>query len=727
MKPVSFPMLFTLLLLSIVWAPPALLAQDHHHCGTMEYNKRHHTARFEQWLQRKIGQKQARVQATHDEGEIYRIPVVVHVVHQGEPVGNESNISFEQIADQIRILNEDFRRLNADTVNTSEIFRPVAADSRIEFVLARQDPQGLATNGVVRVEGRSEGYGINDPALLGTLTQWDPNLYMNVWVTTIAGAGFLGYAELPISDLPGLDEEPNNPLRDGIVIDYRNFGSISTGVLRNANRFGRTATHEVGHYLGLRHIWGDGGCGVDDFVEDTPEQEADYPGCPIEPESCGSRDMSENYMDYTNDNCMNIFTGGQKLRMRTVLENSPRRQTLLNSPGLEAPVPVLNNASITQVVSPKASVCDGSIIPSITVRNTGQNNINSLLAEVRVQGVIVSETEFTLDLAPEATQELTFSALPSELSLVPGTVYEASFNITKVNRTDDENAFGNQETVSFFIPQRDEIPLVEEFRAGGSDSFYDKSVIINPDDQTTWALRDTPSDTDPSNRSLFINFFEYEVQGERDFLYGPTVDLSSLSTATASFKVAYAPFADANFDTSQDGLLVGISTDCGASIDNIVYRKFGEELATDSVTDNVFVPTTAADWREEVISLDAYLGEPNVQLVFIGVNDYGNNLYLDDIEFFVTEYDLLQPAENSFSIEPNPIKNNQLEIEFNLPEQDDVTVGIYSAGGKLLSEYLVPSVLNQTYTFNLAGAPAGVYLVRAVSPTLNDAQRFTLY
>ena len=715
----------TLFLYLWITCLPESQAQDSR-CGTVPYTQSRKQVRFEQWLQDKITQKQANTLRSSVDEPIYRIPVVVHVVHRGEAVGVGSNIPLAQIEDQIRILNEDFRRLNPDTVDTPDIFLPVAADTRIEFVLARQDPEGFPTNGVVRVEGNQNNYGLEDAALLSALSQWDPNRYMNIWVATLRG-GVLGYAQLPVSPLPGLEGSSNNADTDGVVIDHLSFGSI--GSLRDRYNGGRTTTHEVGHFLGLRHTWADdeGSCEFDDFVEDTPPQADSYNGCPVEASSCGSPDMYDNYMDLTDDACMNIFTEGQKLRMRTVLENSIRRTSLLTSPALEAPVPIPNDASISRIVTPQSSECSPDINPRITLFNSGTNTITSVTAAFGIQQELVEEATFELNLAPGASQDLAFSSLSSNVGLNPGILYEASFTITEVNDVVDDNPLGNNRSVDFIIPQEDEVPLVEDFESEANDTFFEKSIIRNPDSRITWEQRDAPNTGDPNNQALYINFYEYAgLEGERDFLYSPTLDLRGIPAAVLSFRVAYAPYTNEDSFASQDGLLVGVSTDCGATIDAIIYDKFGNNLATQPAQESPFVPVNEDDWREEILSLSDYLGEPNVQLVFIGVNDHGNNVYIDDIEFFVTEYDSLRPPESSFSIEPNPVENNQVQVEFNLPFSDDVTIAIYSMQGSLIGQYAFPNTLNQTYTIDMGGRPTGVYVLRVFSRTVSGGKQFIL-
>ena len=299
---------------------------------------------FEQWLSSKALNSQT------FSDEIYRVPMVVHVLNQGEPVGEGTNISYEQIFSQIRVLNEDFRRKEGTRgFNTN----PDGGDARIEFVLAKTSPDGLATDGIVRVDINSK-----EPPPFGGMIAlgayysiWDPNDYLNIWVLPAPIDILLGQARFPVSDLPGLEGENDFiipgidtlngiPVEqiDGIAINTYHFGETN---LNSKYNLGRTGIHEIGHFLGLFHIWGsgaEGSCVADDYCDDTPPTNSRTGGCPDNKLACdGSRAMIENYMDYTDDECMNIFTNDQILRMRTVLENSPRRKSLLTSKGLFPP------------------------------------------------------------------------------------------------------------------------------------------------------------------------------------------------------------------------------------------------------------------------------------------------------------------------------------------------------------------------------------------------------
>lgn len=270
---------------------------------------------------------------------IYVIPVVVHVIHNSKNnfIGgvNNRNISDEQIHSQIAVLNEDFRKMaGTHGFNTN----PVGADTRIQFCLAQYDPDGRSTTGIIRVYNKKPSFHYEmDDVELKKLSYWPSDQYLNIWVTNITGK-IIGYAQSPGgAGIPGAPFYDGSEFTDGVVIDYTTFGRL--GSLNKSYNLGRTATHEVGHWLGLVHIWGDSYCG-DDFVEDTPTQEwhADSTEtlCDVRYTECSGVQipkMYENYLDYTVDKCMNIFTQGQKERMRRFLEVSPRRRKLLESSG----------------------------------------------------------------------------------------------------------------------------------------------------------------------------------------------------------------------------------------------------------------------------------------------------------------------------------------------------------------------------------------------------------
>lgn len=315
---------------------------------------------FERWMQSE--QLRSRGQAAR---QVVTIPVVVHIIHNGEEIGTGNNLSDAQVMSQIEVLNQDFRRMNADAANTPSDFLPVAADSEIEFCLATVDPFGNPTNGINRINGGQDFYSMSDfEGGLKQSTIWHPFYYFNIWVAPLNG-GLLGYAQFP--DASGLDGMPvsgGSAATDGIVVNALSFGV--GGSTQPPYHLGRTATHEAGHFFGLRHIGGDGSCAVDDFVDDTPVQNGQnltsfpctYPGDNDCDEGPGDLpDMFQNYMDYTDDTCMNLFTQGQKARFDVVLANSPRRKELLNSQVCQGIAP----PDTFEIPVPENDLCAGAL------------------------------------------------------------------------------------------------------------------------------------------------------------------------------------------------------------------------------------------------------------------------------------------------------------------------------------------------------------------------------
>ena len=241
-----------------------------------------------------------------------RIPVVVHVVSRTAA----ENVTQAQIDSQIDVLNKDFRKKNSDTGSVPAVFQSLVADARVEFALATTDPNGNPTNGVTRRTTTVNGFGSDDAVkrnATGGTDAWPADRYLNIWVCRLAG-GLLGYAQFP----------GGPAATDGVVITHTAFGT--TGTAAAPFDKGRTATHEIGHWLNLRHIWGDdaSACSGSDFVDDTPNQASANTGKPTFPHiSCSNGpngDLFMNYMDYVDDAAMFMFTTGQVVRMQAALD-----------------------------------------------------------------------------------------------------------------------------------------------------------------------------------------------------------------------------------------------------------------------------------------------------------------------------------------------------------------------------------------------------------------------
>lgn len=319
-----------------VQGPEQCATMENDRLNRLKFPERGTLEAFETFIQERIRQMELDRAAGRTQAGVLTIPIVVHVVHNGEAIGSGTNISQAQVQAQIEVLNEDFRR-KPGTRGYND--NPVGADIEIEFCLSSVDKNGnvMAEPGIHRYDGNQPDWTRDEiENKLKPNTYWDPNKFYNIWTVKLAAenANLLGYAQFPDqSGLPGLQEQGGPAATDGVVVRYQSFGSAEKGnfpVMEAPYNKGRTLTHETGHWLGLRHIWGDGNC-AEDFVSDTPPASGPSSGCPVGRISCGVVNMVQNYMDYSEDACMNIFTMGQKNRMLAVMEVSPRRKTLIQN------------------------------------------------------------------------------------------------------------------------------------------------------------------------------------------------------------------------------------------------------------------------------------------------------------------------------------------------------------------------------------------------------------
>ena len=565
--------------------------------------------RFESWLNHLQSQKASRI----DQSDVYTIPVVFHVVHSGEEEGTGVNIADERILQQIEILNEDFRRTNADTIDTPEEFKGFAADIGIEFVLAKQDPEGLPTTGITRTQGLLTEYNQLEFSILKSVICWPTEDYLNIYVANISG--LIGWARFPFTNLAGISELSTTT--DAVILDYEFVGiNDNTGSFAS---FGRTATHEIGHFLGLRHVWGDGNCEADDFCSDTPASRFNYSGsCPSSQEtSCNSSDMYSNYLYFTDDACMNLFTQCQRDRMRLVLENSPRRASLLSSPALLEPAMVNNDLGILSITEPLSGSCETEITPSILVRNYGTNTISQFAVQMQIAGVPVETINASSDLQVGQTTTVNFTPI----TLIEDEI--VTFSITSVNGSSDGNNINNTGTVTVSNGSDGSLPYVLDFEEG-FDNFSNKGT---PDlRQVEQVFNDTAN-----NHALKFAFFnEEQAFGETQYVILPNINLQGLSSAVLEFDYAYGT------ETGQekDGLIVALSTDCGTTFppQNYFLRGFSEQLVTTTRTiTGEFAPLNDSEWNSISFNISNFLTIPDVRFAFLGVNGSGNNIYLDNI------------------------------------------------------------------------------------------------
>jgi hypothetical protein len=431
-------------------------------CASTEYEKflqesdpkRMTDAQFEAWVNPLIEQYKALQTVSSESGGIITIPVVVHVIHNGQAVGTAPNITDSQVLSQITVMNNDFRRLaGTPGFNTNA----VGVDTQIQFALAKQDPNGNPTNGIDRVNlcQASWSTGAIDSTVKPT-TIWDPTLYLNMWSVNFTDGSLLGYAQFPnASGLAGLNASGGAANSDGVVANYSTFGSKNyndgTFILNAPYNEGRTMTHEVGHWIGLRHIWGDGNCSVDDFCADTPNAGAANFGCPTGTNSCTGignpgNDMIENYMDYSDDACMNIYTQNQKDRMVVIMNNAARRVTLKTSQK-DVAIPLFANDAEVKLEA-SCAAAGGSCTSGtqatqrVILYNRGTSTLTSASLSYNINGGTNTTYPWTGSLASNK-----FAVI--EMPVVSPVVGTINVSVVNANGVTDQRATNNAASIAF--------------------------------------------------------------------------------------------------------------------------------------------------------------------------------------------------------------------------------------------------------------------------------------
>ena len=557
--------------------------------------------------------KQANINARM-ESVVYTIPVIVHVVHNGQAIGVGENITAAQVQSQIDVLNEDFRRKTGTSGFNSN---SVGSDVEIEFAPALFDPTGklLVEPGIHRVNSGRNSWGIRTDIenTLKPQTIWDPNSYFNIWTLKYGGAMIdnLGYAQFPsLSNLTGLEQNGGLAATDGVVCRYNAFGRV--GTIYTPYDKGRTVSHEVGHWLGLRHIWGDvtNQCShPQDYCDDTPKAKKPNFGCPTGTNSCifylgfgDGPDMIENYMDYTDDACMNTFTQNQKTRMRSVMEVSPRRKELLSST-----VHISTNKPLTFFDADKETVCSGS---AITFSDSSKN----------------TPTSWRWDFFNSSGSNVgTFNTKNVSITFNSAGVYDVRLISTNLAGKDTllKPNYINVVSNTFL-----NFPFNETVEG---TSTFPNWIFYNPDKDITWSETSKASANGTGTWSLVFDNYNATVDlgGKIDAMITNKLNLSTNQNVLLSLDVAYAQFSQQYNDT----LVLYYSVDCGETFTPFWF-KGGSDLATAPNTTSAFIPTSS-QWKTEQISLNFLNGFSSVYIAIANISGWGNNLYLDNVKFTI--------------------------------------------------------------------------------------------
>lgn len=685
---------------SLLIMPFIAKAQDR--CGTMglleqrfkldpalkqKFNARE--ASFQEMVRQRIASRKS-LKA----GELVTVPVVFHIVSN-----NQSMITDAQIKAQLDTINKDYAGLNAGSARIPAYFKSLFGQSGIQFILAQRTPNDEPTPGIIRYNTSQNSFNYQSDfvkhAAMGGADAWDTDSYLNIWVCNLSN-DILGYATFP-----------NDGAKDeqGVVISY---GSLPGGSAVGYNA-GKTLTHEIGHYFNLWHIWGDdnGSCNGSDGVSDTPNQSNNTTGTKTgmvtdncSPVSPGI--MYQNFMDYSADVCLLMFTAEQVGRMETAYSNY---RSLLSASKGGIPLDLKRkDASVKQITQPEQRLCSNSFTPVVLLRNRGSETLTSLTINASIDNGTVISYKWTGSLKSYAELSVT---LPSM------TTNEGNHTLTVTsaipNGAQDEDTSNDTQTFDFIYYLPSAPPVKEGFEGTFPATAWD---IVNPDGGQTWET--TTAAAKSGNVAARMRNFDYLSLGQKDYLRSPTVNIANVDSAFVSFQVAAATYTgSASSSGTWDTLQVLVSTDCGLSYTSI-YKKWGPNLVTrTAATRTAFTPATG-EWRKEELDISAFIGKGNVLIAFMNINGNENDIYLDDINIRTVT---LNPnlKEAGFLVTPNPT-SGLISVQFYPHPTGLRSIHIYNISGQEVTKLLLPAeeVPTNIFEFNLQNYAAGMYIVKAV-------------
>lgn len=636
---------------------------------------------------------------------IVTIPVVVHIVMQDPSV-----ITDEQVQSQLDVLNADFAGDNADRTNTPAAFTAALGRSQIRFCLAQRTPDNNPTSGIIRKTSVTTSTPAqNDPikySSMGGDDAWDVSKYLNIWVCRMADSDDLGYAFMP--GIPGIADSDQ-----GFVTAFHAFGTIGTATAP-FNK-GRTATHEIGHFFNLAHIWGSNdcvaSCADSDNVADTPNQNQCTYGNPSFPQldACSNTApgiMFMNFMDYVNDAAMVMFTQGQADRMESALESFPERSPLMNSNGCVPPVVYTHDVQAELLSYPANSIinCNNTITPSITVRNLGSASLTSVTLNVVVDNGAPVSTAVTVNLT--SLQRAVITGAP----LTVGAGYHTIKLYTSLpNSVPDQNVSNDTLSTNISVTNTQAAPVVQGFEA---TTFPPVGWgISNNSDLPAYNPVRVTSVSHAGAAAIKFNSFQYNLSGKYAVLSSPQITVPATAD---SVKLTFWRAAAQKSNSTSDSLQVLISLDCGQTFTSM-YKIGGTQLNPASIiTGNEYLPVDS-QWVADTVNLAPYLsaGATSFIVQFRAINGYGNNIYLDDINIYSREISEAL-KEKGVTVTPNPTRGNVFIQHF--PSATNLKgIVVYSATGQTVWKQSYANSSPQNYiVVPLFNKQAGMYVVQLI-------------
>lgn len=693
-------------------------------CGSDEYNKQlmQSDQSFkinQQEIERLTEDYISNIGTNRVASAVVTIPVVFHIVYNTAT----QNITENVIKTQLDVLNEDYNNINFDRRAIRPNYRPLAGNMDIKFVMARQDPSGNPTNGITRTSTAKTFFCTSSNEAKFTATGgkdiWNRDKYLNIWVVPAISsscasnlANILGYAQFP----------GGAANTDGVVIGYEFVGRPSSGAPYN---LGRTATHEVGHWLNLRHIWGDDSngngtcttseCSGTDQVADTQNAcEENYGNLSCYTKNCTTTsndgEMFYNYMDYTNDAYMYGFTPGQCNRSAALFGiSTPSRALLLTSNGgANVASSPTTDAGITAVISPAATTVNNlttTFDVEVELTNFGTAALTSCDINYYVNATTPTTFNWSGSLAAGSSINV---VLPTPLTVNAGTHYFYA-STSNPNGTTDGTTVNDRIQKRFFQHTTTQnLPYTQNFDA---TSFLNAtSLWANKNyDCGTGAWAKSTTTYAGAGSAFFTNFTQTAPVGRDDEMLTPFLNLSSQTNPKIGFWVAYAP----RNTTSSDTLELLLTTDGGYTYTSI-YKKWGSALQTVAATTSAFTPSSTSDWRFDVVDLTPYQSAKNAQIAFRNITNNQNNIYIDEI--VVDQLLRVQNLQDvkTFAVFPNP-NNGQFVLRAWFDKVVNAQVTISNVLGEIIYSQKLDQGLQVEKNIDLEGLSSGIYNVTLIT------------
>ena len=620
------------------------------------------------------------------------IPVVFHVV-----LSRQSLVTDAQIQAQLDTLNKDYGGVNSNDPRILPAFRPVFGQSGIQFCLAQRTPNDEPSTGINRFTTNRSSFDYTTNAVkhatTGGVDAWDTDRYLNIWICDLSGST-LGYATFP-------DDGVKN--EQGVAVDYASLpGGTATGY-----NYGKTLTHETGHFFNLYHIWGDdnGSCNGTDQIADTPNQgnSTNSVHTGVLTDNCTTTApgiMYQNYMDYTPDAALFMFTKLQVARMESAY-NSYRY--LLGASNACTPLNLKSkDAFIKTITSPEQRLCSNTFAPQILLRNQGSTTLTSVTISMRIDEGAFTTYNWTGSLGTYKEINVMLPTLETQEGN-----HVLTITLSNPNGTSDDDFSNDVLSKNFMYYEPVAPPVKESFEQQNLPTGWD---VVNEDGASTWERTTLASKTGIA--SMKMSNRDYLSIGQKDYLRSPTVNIAGTDSAFVSFQVAAANFTGTSSQNT-DTLQVLISADCGKTYTSI-YKKWGSTLNTrSSATRDAFTPAVN-EWRKEEINIRQFIPSGNILVAFLNSNGNGNDVYIDDVNIrTVTVNPNLKEA--GFLVSPNPT-DGAISVQFYPHPSKLRAVYIYNVAGQKVDERLITNgvVSTNVYDFDLKNSPAGLYIVKVV-------------